>query len=258
MRCFGLFLLSLCFLQPSVFAQPSAAEPAASDSKATSLVQSAIDYWRSNTSFVRATMHIHRPEWERTMSLETRTQGTDKSLIRFTAPPKDAGSASLKLGNELWTFSPKIRRVVKIPASMMHQSWMGSDFSYNDLARDEEIVQEYDHHFLPEESQDGKKVYVIEAIPKPGAPIVWGKEILKVREDKILLEHTFFDQSMKPVKQLRTESIAMLGGKLFPRMMRMEKFEEPDHWTEITHERIDFDITIPDQVFTLSYLQNPR
>jgi len=192
------------------------------------------------------------------MSLETRTHGTDKSLIRFTAPPKDAGSASLKLGNELWTFSPKIRRVVKIPASMMHQSWMGSDFSYNDLARDEEIVREYDHRFLPEESDDGKKVYVIEAIPKPGAPIVWGKEVLKVREDKILLEHTFFDQSMKPVKQLRTESIAILGGKLFPQTMRMENFEEPDHWTEIVHEKIDFDIDIPDQVFTLSYLQNPR
>ena len=95
---------------------------------------------------------------------------------------------------------------------MMHQSWMGSDFSYNDLSKSDEIIESYDHKLIGEEQSEGKKVYVIESIPHETAPVVWGKEVIKVREDYIILLHDFYDQDMQLVKRLSTKKIEELSG----------------------------------------------
>lgn len=225
---------------------------------ATQVVKSAIEYWRSDTSIAIATMVVHRPNWERTMKMKSWTEGIDRSLIKFLEPAKDAGSASLKDKATIWSFSPKINRAIKIPSSMMSQSWMGSDFSYNDLARDDDILQYYSHHFLPEEAFEGHKVYVIEAIPHEDAPIVWGKEILRIRDDRVLLAHEFYDQKMTLVKQLKTLSTTTFNGKVFPETMKMTPVERDGEWTEITHHSVKFNVDLPQNLFTLSYLKNPR
>src|SRR5690606_24430816 len=98
--------------------------------------------------------------------------------VRVAAPPKDAGNATLLLGNEMWSFNPKINRVIKIPSSMMNQSWMGSDFTNNDLAKADDLVDQYTHELLRTETRNGRRVYVIEATPKPAAPVVWGREVV--------------------------------------------------------------------------------
>jgi len=250
-------LYSVLFLYALTFAIPLYANEA-TDPLATEVVQKAIEYWRDDSSKSRSRMTIHRPDWQREMEMQSFTKGTSHSLVRFTAPARDAGSASLKIENEMWSFSPKIRRVIRIPSSMMSQSWMGSDFSYNDLARDDEIVQHYTHRFLEAEEHDGKKVYVVEATPKDDAPVVWGKEIVKVREDYIMLEHTFYDQSMEPVKRMEAKAIGMLGGRLFPTVMRMGLIDKPNEWTEIEHLEMEFGAEIPARTFTTSFLQNPR
>lgn len=221
-------------------------------------LREAIDYWRGSSSVVKAEMTVHRSDWERSMRLESWTKGTDLSLVRFVAPPKDAGSASLTIGDEMWSYAPKVNRVLKIPASMMSQSWMGSDFSYHDLAKADDIVDDYDHKLLSRDRSEGQEVFVIESIPHDDAPVVWGKEVLKVRDDNIILEHSFYDQDMKLVKVLRSTTIAMLGGKLYPTVMRMESKEEEDRWTEIRNLEAQFGIEIADRTFTTSYLQNPR
>ncbi|MCB0330898.1 MAG: outer membrane lipoprotein-sorting protein [Bdellovibrionales bacterium] len=256
MKVFRMSLIVLCFL--SLIARSASADAPLSDPAATKLVEEAIEYWREKTSQTVASMTIHRPEWERSMKMKSWTKGLDLSLIKFIGPPKDAGSASLKIANEMWSYSPKINRVIKIPSSMMAQSWMGSDFSYNDLARDNDIIEHYHHQFLPEETHEGRKVFVVLAIPKEDAPVVWGKEIVKVRDDKVLLEHLFFDQEMKLVKAFKTISIADFGGKIFPKTMRMTNVEKEDEWTEITHHSITFGIELPENLFTISYLKNPR
>ena len=250
---FFALLFSLTYFVPL-----SAISEVPANPQATEVVQKAIEYWRDDSSKSRSQMKIHRPDWQRQMEMESFTKGTTHSLVRFTAPARDAGSASLKVQQEMWSFSPKIRRVIRIPSSMMSQSWMGSDFSYNDLARDDEIVQYYTHRFLANEEHEGMKVYVVEATPKDDAPVVWGKEIVKVREDYILLEHTFYDQNMEPVKRMETKGIRMLGGRLFPAVMRMGLIEKPQEWTEIEHLEMEFGADIPARTFTTSFLQNPR
>jgi hypothetical protein len=182
----------------------------------------------------------------------------DFSLVRFTAPAKDAGNATLSKEEDVWTFTPKTNRVIKIPSSMKSQSWMGSDFSYQDLSRDDQIVNQYTHRLLSVETSDNLKVYEIESVPLDDAPIVWGKEILKIRQDSIILEHSFFDQDMILVKRLSTRAIGPLGGKTFPLVMRMEKADAPEEWTEIEHSEARFNVPLSTTFFTLSNLRNPR
>jgi outer membrane lipoprotein-sorting protein len=148
--------------------------------------------------------------------------------------------------------------VVKIPFSMMASSWMGSDFSYNDLAKSDQLVVDFDNRVTSTETSDGHVVYVIEATPHRAAPVIWGKEVVKIRDDDLLLEQTFFDQDGKPVKRLSAQAIGMLGGRRYVTRLRMTKLEAADEWTELDYRDARFDLDLPDGLFTLSNLRNPR
>jgi len=215
--------------------------------------------WRGITSHSEMTMIIHRTDWERSMSMRSWTEGDELSLVRVTAPPRDAGNATLVLDdNKVWSFTPKINRVIRIPSSMMSQSWMGSDFSNMDISRTDEIVDKYDHTLVRTEESNGHKVYVIESVPHDDAAIVWGKEISHVRDDYVELEHHFLDQDLETVKILKTLDIQEMGGRMFAVHQRMNMLEKDGEWTEISVQELDFEREIPEHLFTLSNLRNPR
>jgi len=242
----------ICFLL--LAAQPLAAR----SEDPRQLVQAAMEYWRSSSSYTEVDMTIHRPDWQRRMSLRSWTRGSKDALIIFTAPRADAGNATLKLDRSMWMFSPKLNQVIKLPASMMTQSWMGSDFSYNDLAKSDQIIDQYEHRLLSREVIDGHTVYTIESIPHDNAPIVWGKEVLRIRDDYILLQEDFYDQDMQPVRSMKTLKIGPLGGREIALVMRMTQLEKKDHWTEIVNRRAYFDLPLANYLFSLSNLRNPR
>jgi len=225
---------------------------------AKDIVRDAINHWRGTSSQGAMTMTIHRPGWERSMSMESWTQGEKRSLVRVTAPRKDRGNGTLIDGNNMWSFSPKINRVIKVPSSMMGQSWMGSDFSNKDISRVDDIVEQYDHTLLSEAQIDAHVVYEIQAIPHEDAAVVWGKEVLTVRSDNVLVEHRFYDQDGELVKALRTLEIGEMGGRTVAIQQRMEKADAADEWTEIVVNSVEFDLELSDNLFTLSNLRNPR
>jgi len=245
-----------CFLAALLF--HSAIAIAAPPEDAATLVKRAIDYWRDSSSYSVIDMTIRRPDWERTMTIRVWTRGQKESLVRVTAPPKDAGNATLLLDNEMWSFTPKINRVIKIPSSMMNQSWMGSDFSNNDLAKADELIEQYTHKLLGQESHDGHTVYVIESVPKEAAPVVWGHEVVKIRDDWVILEHAFYDQQDVLVKKLVTSEIRSMGGKPVVARERMQRVDRPGEWTEVVTQEVRFGIPIAAGTFTLSNLRNPR
>jgi len=225
---------------------------------ARDIVRDAIDHWRGTSSRGAMTMTIHRPDWERSMSMDTWTEGEKRSLVRVTAPPKDRGNGTLMDDNNMWSFSPKINRVIKVPSSMMGQSWMGSDFSNKDVSRADDIVDQYEHTLLGETPSDGFVAYEIEAVPYEAAAVVWGREVLVIRSDDVLLEHRFYDQDGELVKMLRTLEIEEMGGRTVASRQRMEKAGNPDEWTEIAVDSVEFDVALSDSLFTLSNLRNPR
>ena len=138
---------------PLVLLVPLTAQAAGEDAKA--IVKAAIDYWRDVSSYTVARMTIHRPDWERTVSMRIWTRGEKESLVRVTAPAKDAGNGTLLIKKEMWSYNPKINRVIKIPSSLMTQNWMGSDFSNNDLAKADDLITQYTHKLLQTTHHDG-------------------------------------------------------------------------------------------------------
>jgi outer membrane lipoprotein-sorting protein len=230
-----------------------AAEPSAG-----ALVKAAIEYWRDVSSVAVFDMIIHRPDWQRSMTMKVWTHGNKESLVRVIAPAKDAGNGTLLLDNDMWSFSPKVNRVIKIPSSMMNQSWMGSDFSNNDLAKADDLIDRYDHKLLSTETHDGHKLYIIESKPHETAPVVWGREVVKIRDDHILLEHAFYDQQGALVKKLVTSELKIMGGKLIASRQRMQKIDKPDEWTDVATHEAQFGMKLPANTFTLANLRNPR
>lgn len=222
------------------------------------LVKRAIDYWRGTSSYALVAMTVHRPSFERTLVMRTFTRGEKDALVRFVEPARDAGNATLQQGDDMWIFTPRLNRVVKIPFSMMASSWMGSDFSYNDLAKSDQLVVHFESRVVSTDREEGHTVYTIEATPHPDAPVIWGKETVRIRDDDLLLEETFIDQDGKAVKQLRALEIGTLGGRLQVVRLRMTNLEETDEWTELDYREARFGLDLADGLFTQSNLRNPR
>ena len=230
----------------------------AADPDAQTIVKNMFDYYRGKASVATITMTIHRPDWERSMTMKARTKGDADSLILILAPPKDEGNGTLKKGREMWTFNPKVNRVIKLPPSMMSQAWLGSDFSNNDLAKSDTIIHDYVHSIIGEETHDGLKVYFIKSMPKPDAPVVWGMQKLKIREDNIPLEQLFFDEDLELVKSLTFDKIQMLGGRLYPKVMKMQKADTDGEYTLVEYDELEFKDDLPDRFFTLNALKNVK
>ncbi|MDP7518169.1 MAG: outer membrane lipoprotein-sorting protein [Arenicellales bacterium] len=225
---------------------------------ASAIIKAAIDHWRGASSHSIMAMTVHRPGWQRSMTMEAWTAGDKESLVRVLTPKKDAGNATLLRDNKMWVFSPKVNRVIKIPSSLMNQSWMGSDFSNKDIARSADIIEQFTHTLIDTEHSQGHQVFVIQSIPKEDAPVVWGKERLRIRDDYVMLEHTFYDQDMNPVKRMDTSRVGVMGGRMVAIQERMAKLETPEQYTEIRLISVEFDIETPRGMFTLSNLRNPR
>jgi outer membrane lipoprotein-sorting protein len=225
---------------------------------ANSLVEDSFNYMRDKSSISEVVMTVHRPDWERKMTIKAWTRGQRDSLFYIEAPPKDRGNGTLKKGREMWMYNPKINRVIKVPPSMMSQSWMGSDFSNNDLAKSDSLLTDYVHTVTGTEIHHGLKVYLIKSMPKPQAPVVWGMQKLKIREDLIWLSQEFFDEDLQPVKAMTTLEIQMLGGKLYPKVWRMRKVDETDKYTELNYASLKFKTALPDNLFTLTSLKKTR
>ncbi len=248
--------MKMRFLLLLLVAMPALA--AAEERNATAIVRDAVDHWRGLSSYSVMSMVIHRPDWERSMTMRAWTKGDERSLVRVIEPKKDRGNGTLTDDDNMWTFSPKINRVIKVPSSMMGQSWMGSDFSNKDVARADDIVDQYDHTIESEEVVDGVRVFTIRSVPHEDAAVVWGSEVLRIRDDHVVLEHAFYDQDGELVKTLKSLEIAEMGGRTIAARQRMMKTDEPDEWTEIAVLEVEYELDLKDSLFTLSSLRNPR
>jgi outer membrane lipoprotein-sorting protein len=222
------------------------------------VVEGAVDHLRGRTSRAEVDMTIHRPDWERSMTIKAWTERQEESIFWITKPPKDRGNGTLKKGDEMWVFNPKVNRVIKLPPSMMSQSWQGSDFSNNDLAKSDNIIDQYTHEIIGTETHEGKTVYHIRSLPKPGAPVVWGMQELKIREDHVLLSQAFFDEERELVKALTMEELAMLGGRIYPVVWRMARADAEGEYTLLDYRSLEFGVEVSERMFTVSSLRNPR
>lgn len=217
-----------------------------------------MNHWRGITSYSVMSMTVHRSDWDRSMTMQAWTEGDKLSLVRVTEPKRDAGNGTLIKDQNMWTYTPKLNRIIKLPSSMMNQSWMGSDFSNKDISKSTDIIEQYDHRLIQSEQRDDHTFYTIESIPHEDAAVVWGKEIVVIRDDYVMMRQEFWDQDDILVKAMNALEVEFMDGRNIAKRVRMNKIETPDEWTEMSVREINFDIEISDNLFSLSNLRNPR
>ncbi|HDU8578514.1 TPA: outer membrane lipoprotein-sorting protein [Vibrio diabolicus] len=223
------------------------------------IVQKSDQAMRGKSSYSEATMKIVRPDWSRSMTMKSWTKGTELSLVLVTAPAKDKGSASLKRHREMWNWVPSIERVIKIAPSMLSQSWMGSDFTNDDLINQSSIVVDYQHQLLPSETFDGDKVWVIDALAKPDVPVVWSKVRLWISQTSFLQRKVeFYDEFDELVNVLTTYDVQTLGGRDVAARMEMQPIDKPGNKTVLITHEAQFDFDIDDDFFSQQQMKALR
>jgi outer membrane lipoprotein-sorting protein len=190
------------------------------------------------------------------MKIEFWTEGKEKSLMRILAPRKEKGMATLKSGENIWNYLPKVKRVIKVPSSMMGGSWMGSHFTNDDLVKESRMADEYDFKKSFDGEREGVKVIEITCIPKPDAAVVWGKVVLQVRHaDLQPLWLKYYDEDLELARTMTFSDFKKFDDRVLPETTRMVPTDKPDEFTEMKYEKIKFNVKLKDKLFTLRNLQ---
>jgi outer membrane lipoprotein-sorting protein len=226
---------------------------------AAEIIRNMEDVMRGESSYSEMSMKIERPRYEREVTMRTWAKGEDFSLILVTAPSRDAGTTFLKRHNEIWNYVPSIDRTIKLPPSMMSESWMGSDFTNDDLVRESSTVEDYEHRVLRTEEYQGRMCYVLELIPNPDTPIVWGKVVIWVsQEDYLQMRVENYDQRDRLANTIELDQIAELGGRNIPTRMTLTPADRPNQRTILTFRDMEFDIDIDESFFTQQNMRRVR
>lgn len=210
---------------------------------------------RGDASYVEMTMETVRPRYTREISLRSWTLGDDYALIYVAAPARDKGTAFLKRGNEIWNYVPNIDRTVRMPPSMMSQSWMGSDFSNDDLVRGLSVIDDYDHNAIGSETVNGMECYKIELIPHPETPVVYEKVLYWVSKQYYLpVKVENYDEYDDLVSTINFRDIKTIGGRPMPSVMEMIPHDRQGHKTVIIYHEADFTVELSGSFFSIQNL----
>ena len=211
---------------------------------------------RGESSESEIVMTIVRPNWIRSITMKGWSIGTHYSMVHITAPARDAGTSFLKRRNEIWNWVPNIGRTVKLPPSMMMQSWMGSDFTNDDLVRESSIVEDYTHALLGDATIEGLICHKIEMKPKPDAPVVWDRVVVWISKDDYLqLRSEFYDEFGELVNIMVASDVKVFDGRKVPSRIEMIPVEKKGHKTVMEYKKLTFKTNLKEDFFSVANMR---
>ncbi|MFN2395290.1 MAG: outer membrane lipoprotein-sorting protein [Bacteroidales bacterium] len=223
------------------------------------IMQNMEDNMRGDASYTEMSMETVRPRYTREITMKSWSMGDDYSLILITAPARDEGTAFLKRKNEIWNYVPNIDRTVKMPPSMMSQSWMGSDFTNDDLVQGSSTVDDYDHKLIGKETINGTECYKIEMKPHPETPVVYDKIIYRVSTDSYLpVKIDNYNEFGDLVSTINFSDVQNMGGRDFPTIMEMIPHDKKGHKTILRTHEADFSIQLNESFFSQQNMRSIR
>lgn len=232
---------------------PVAAVPAQSPT-ATAVMKRMDATMSGKTNKGLVEMTVVAPTFTRTLVMRACSSGADKALVKILEPAKERGTVSLRIGDLMWYYLPRVERTLKIAPSMMLKEWMGSDFTNDDMMKASSYALDYTHRFLEKQPGDPAAGWRIECLPKPGLIVVWGKVIFVIGPDFLPLKQEFIDERGRLVKTLTFGEVRDFGGRSFPSVWTMENAREPGRRTRLVYREIAFDIPLPEDTFSLRSL----
>ncbi len=232
-------IISVCFLFPSlVWAE-----------NVDALIRKVVDNLNGKTAVMEITMVVKTSRAKRSMKMKSYSIGQKKSFIKVLYPKKDAGITFLKIDNSMWQYVPRIEKTIKIPASMMLQSWMGSDFSNDDLVKESSLSEDYTAQLISET----ELAYHVELHPKEDAAVVWGKLIMSVSKEYYLpMEVSYFDEENVLVRSLLYTDVKPHGDRFYPTLwiMTPRTADKKGHETRIVVSSAVFDAVVDEAYFS--------
>ncbi len=247
--------LAAVLLPSLLFAQRSDRPPAGAS--AAEIVDYVDRLLRGESSLGTVTMEVVTENWSRAMTMRVWSLGTDYALVRVLEPKKDAGTATLKSGDEIWNYLPKVDRTIRIPPSLMGASWMGSHFTNDDLVKESRLIEDYEISIAFEGIRDDSEVWEFDLVPKPEAPVVWGRIAYQVRKRDLMPTWArYYDEDDALMRTLRFEDYRAFGGRLVPATMRMVPEDKPGEHTEVRYEELEFGVALGPDDFSLRRLRS--
>lgn len=241
-----------------IAAAPPVPRPQAAPDRAEEIVRRMDDLYRSRSSEALVEMEVITPDWQRTLRMRIWSRGQTETFIRILEPKKEEGFATLRIENEMWNYLPKTAKVLKVPPSMMMSSWLGSDFTNDDLVKEFTFVESYRFEMTTPEGAEPGVLYV-KCVPKEGLPIVWGSLVLAVREDGLIpVWERYYDEKGRPAREIAFKDVKTLGGRRIPATMELVPAAKPGHRTVVRYLEARFDIDLSPDIFTLRNLQSGR
>lgn len=208
--------------------------------------------YRASTSEARIRMQIVTPNWERTLEMQVWSQGMENTFIRILAPKKDRGVATLKLEKEMWNYFPKIDKVIKVPPSMMMSSWMGSDFTNDDLVKEASLADDY---VVTREDDDG--TIALTLTPREQTVTVWAKIEVVVDATTLLpLEQSYYNERGEKVRVMQFLETKDFGGRELPSKLEMVPLNKEGYKTVIYYDDLQLDVTLDEDIFTWRNLKS--
>jgi outer membrane lipoprotein-sorting protein len=204
-------------------------------------------------------MEIVTEHWSRSLEIRVWSLGTEYALARVLAPAKEAGTATLKIDEEVWNYLPRVDRTIKVPPSLMMGSWMGSHFTNDDLVKDSRLIEDYEIEIAFEGRRDGVEVWEFALVPKPVAPVVWGKIVMQVRKrDKMPTWMRYYDERDRLERTMTLSEFRVMGGRLVPTVTDVIPADEPNERTTVRYEELEFDVGLSPDFFSLRNLRASR
>ncbi|MFC1452690.1 outer membrane lipoprotein-sorting protein [Verrucomicrobiota bacterium] len=215
------------------------------------------ELYRSDSSLSEAELTVTRPRRTRSLRMRVWTKGENKALIVILAPAREKDTATLKVEKNLWNYLPRIRRTIRIPPSMMLGSWMGTDFTNDDLVKESSLRDDYTYRLVGHAHDDAGWLIAFEA--KPDTVGLWQRFELLVSEDgRIPVRAQYYDRRGRLSRTLHWSEVKTFDGKRVPSRLTLIPEDEKGNKTEMVYHDIDFDVDVADGTFSLSTLERKR
>jgi outer membrane lipoprotein-sorting protein len=214
------------------------------------------DTYRGTRSTARVSMRMVTEHWERELEIVSWSEGTEKSLMRILSPKKEKGTATLMVDENVWNYLPKVKRVIKVPSSMMGGAWMGSHFTNDDLVKQSRMVKDFTFDKTYQGERNGRTEIEVTLTPRPDAAVVWGKIVVVVDEATCLpVRQVYYDEDMDLARSMFFEEPKVFDGVKLPSVMRVVPADKPKELTEVRYHELEFDVDLPKDIFSIRKLK---
>lgn len=209
----------------------------------------------SDSKIVRAKMIIHGRRGSRTIESKSWIQGAEKSFSEYLAPAREKGSKMLKLGDQLWMYSPSTDRIIKISGHMLRQSIMGSDLSYEDMMEDPILSNLYTANIIGEENVFDRACWLLELKARKKDVAYFSRKIWVDKQRFLPLKEELFAKSGKLLKKVEIKEVVRMNNRWVAKRAIFKDELKKGKGTEFEIVSIEHDKKIPQYIFSKAVLR---